>query len=74
MSILNFIKNLHVFFIILKFCSVSNLMPNFITKILSVEIFTNFKVVELEHEFEPGDLDGHRSQVALRAFPVVTKD
>ena len=31
-------------------------MPNFITKILSVEFLTNFKVAELEHEFEPGDL------------------
>ena len=31
-------------------------MPNFITKIFIVEFFANFKVVELEHEFEPGDL------------------
>ena len=31
-------------------------MPNFITKILTVDFFSNFKVAEFEHEFEPGDL------------------
>ena len=31
-------------------------MPNFITKILTADFLSNFKVVELEHEFEPGDL------------------
>ena len=31
-------------------------MPNFITKILIANFLSNFKVVELEHEFEPGDL------------------
>ena len=31
-------------------------MPNFINEIFIVEFLTNFKVVELEHEFEPGDL------------------
>ena len=34
-------------------------MPNFITKILIADFLSNFKVAELEHEFEPGDL-GHR--------------
>ena len=32
-------------------------MPNFITKILIVDFLSNFKVTELEHEFELGDLD-----------------
>ena len=32
-------------------------MPNFITKIFTVEFLSNFKVAELEHEFEPGDLE-----------------
>ena len=31
-------------------------MPNFIIKIFIAEFFTNFKVVELRHEFERGDL------------------
>ena len=31
-------------------------MPNFIIKIFIAEFLTNFKVVELEHEFEPSDL------------------
>ena len=31
-------------------------MPNFIIKIFIANFLTNFKVVELEHEFEPGDL------------------
>ena len=31
-------------------------MSNFITNILIVDFFLNFKVTELEHEFEPGDL------------------
>lgn len=33
----------------------SNLMPNFIPKILTVEFLSNFKLAELEHEHEPGD-------------------
>ena len=32
-------------------------MPNFITKILTADYFSNFKVAKLEYEFEPGDLD-----------------
>ena len=32
-------------------------MPNFITKIFIAEFSPNFNVAELEHEFEPGDLD-----------------
>ena len=31
-------------------------MPNFITKILIADFFTNFKAAELEHEFEQSDL------------------
>ena len=31
-------------------------MPNFIIKIFIAKFLTNFKVFELEHEFEPGDL------------------
>ena len=31
-------------------------MLNFITKILTTDFMSNFKVVEPEHEFEPGDL------------------
>ena len=31
-------------------------MSNFITKILIIDFLPNFKVVELEHEFELGDL------------------
>ena len=61
MSILNFIKKFDVFFIIFKFNSHSNLMPNFITKILTADYLSNFKVVELEHEFEPGDLGVDRA-------------
>ena len=53
MSIINFIKNFHIF------CD-SNLMLNFmsifITKISSADFFSNFKVTEFEHELEPGDL------------------
>ena len=37
-------------------------MPIFITKISNAEFLTNFKVAELEHEFEPGDL-GYRDLV-----------
>ena len=32
-------------------------MPSFIIKIFIGEFLTNLKVVELEHESEPGDLD-----------------
>jgi hypothetical protein len=46
-----------IYFKCFKFCSLSNLMPNFITKNFHVEFMSNFKVVELEFEFEPGDLD-----------------
>ena len=42
-------------------------MPNFITKILTADFLSNFKVVELEHEFEPGDLACHRAHDFLRA-------
>ena len=77
MSILNFIKILNVFFIIFKFYSVSNLMSNFITKILNVDFLTSFKVVEFEHEFEPGDLgdnypfgsQGYLGSTSLVAHP-----
>lgn len=41
---------------IFKFLNFSNLMPNFITKIFTVEFLSNFKVVELEFEFEPGEI------------------
>lgn len=34
----------------------SNFMSNFIDKILVVELYSNFKVIELEIEHEPGDL------------------
>ena len=61
MSILNFIKKFDVFFIIFKFNSHSNLMPNFITKILSAQFLTNFKVVELKHEFKPSELVWNQS-------------
>ena len=33
-----------------------NFMLIFIAKVLSVEFLLNFKVVEFEHELEPGDL------------------
>jgi len=36
-------------------------MTNFITKIFTLEFLSNSKVVELEFEFEPGDLDYDRS-------------
>ena len=52
---MDFLKNIYNFFNF-KFYKLSNLMPNFITKIFIVEFFTIFKVVEFEHEFEPGDL------------------
>ena len=39
-------------------------MPNFIIKIFIAEFLTNFKVVELEHEFEPGDL-GYAHRLAI---------
>jgi hypothetical protein len=40
----------------------SNLISNFIIKIFIVEFLSNFKVVELEFEFEPGDLDSGASR------------
>ena len=33
-----------------------NFMPIFIAKIYSANFLLNFKVVEFEHELEPGDL------------------
>jgi hypothetical protein len=52
MRVLNFIIYIFYFF---KFCTMSNLMPNFIPKILTVEFLANFKLAEFEHEHEPGD-------------------
>ena len=46
----------NIYFLISKFCSHLNLMPNFIAKIFIAEFLSNFKVSEFEHELEPGDL------------------
>ena len=43
-------------YIFFKFYKLSNLMPNLVSKIFVLDFLTNFKVVEFEHEFEPGDL------------------
>jgi type IV secretory pathway VirB6-like protein len=45
----------YIYFLFFKFCSLSNLMPNFIPKILTVDFLSNFKLAEFEHEHEPGD-------------------
>jgi hypothetical protein len=42
-------------FYFFNFCTMSNLMPNFIPKILTVEFLVNCKLAEFEHEREPGD-------------------
>ena len=41
------------------FYSLSNLMPIYITKIFIVDFLSNFKVVELKHEFKLSDLGSH---------------
>ena len=41
------------------FYSLSNLMLIYITKILIVDFLSNFKVIEIEHEFELSDLGSH---------------
>ena len=45
-----------IYFLISIYFSHSNLMPNFIAKILSVDFLPNVKVTEFEHEIELGDL------------------
>ena len=47
-------------YIYIQFYDISNLMPNFIIKNFIADFLSNLKVVELKHEFEPGDLgDSH---------------
>jgi hypothetical protein len=60
------IKFYNIYFLIFKFYSPSNLMPNFITKISNVEFLSNFKVAELE--LEPGDYGGPCILVKLDIF------
>ena len=45
----------------------SNLLPNFITKIFIVEFLAILKVLELEHEFELGDL-GYKDKCRCEEF------
>ena len=55
----NEIKWNYIYFLIFKFCTMSNLIPNFIPKVFTIKFLSNFKVTELrhehEHEHEPGD-------------------
>jgi lipoprotein signal peptidase len=45
----------YTYFLFFKFCTLSNLMSNFISKILVVDFLSNFKLTEFEHEHEPSD-------------------
>ena len=47
-------------YIYIQFYDISNLMPNFIIKNFIADFLSNLKVVELEHEFEPGDLAANK--------------
>ena len=48
-------------------------MPNFIAIIFIVDFLSNSKVNELEHEFEPGDLDwDNKSECSNMCSPINT--